>query len=154
MDVSIKPLIPDLIDDFLNFFDNIAFEDNPDWAGCYCYFHHCKGDLNDWAERMNNKADNREDSKNLILLGKLNGFLAFKKDKPIGWVNIDSKEAYLKLPIEEARNFPDDGKIASVVCFVIALTQRRKGLARNMLRFACSSLKDKGYNIVEAYPKK
>ena len=152
MDVIIKPLIPDLIDDFLNYFDNIAFADNPEWAGCYCYFHHCNVDLNMWAERK--KEENREDSKKLILSGNLNGFLAFKKDKPIGWLNIDAKEAYSKLPIEEARDFPHDGKIASVVCFVIAQFQRRKGIARKLLRFACSSLKDKGYNIIEAYPKK
>jgi len=105
-----------------------------------------------WAERK--KEENREDSKKLILSGNLNGFLAFKKDKPIGWLNIDAKEAYSKLPIEEARDFPHDGKIASVVCFVIAQFQRRKGIARKLLRFACSSLKDKGYNIIEAYPKK
>ena len=152
MDLVIKPLAPDLLDDFLYYFDDIAFADNPEWAGCYCYFHHCEGDLTVWAERT--KEENRNASKELILSGKLNGFLAYKKDKPIGWLNIDAKESYKKLPIEEAQDYPHDGKIASIVCFVIAPTQRRKGLARKLLKFAYSSLKDKGYTMIEAYPKK
>ena len=40
MEIKIKSLEPELIDDFLYFFDNVAFTDNPDWSVCYCHFHH------------------------------------------------------------------------------------------------------------------
>ena len=43
MSVIIKSLGPELTDDFLYFFDNLAFSDNPEWAGCYCHFYHFKG---------------------------------------------------------------------------------------------------------------
>jgi hypothetical protein len=33
----VKELTPSLRDDFLFFFDNVAFADNPDWSDCYCY---------------------------------------------------------------------------------------------------------------------
>ncbi len=152
LDINIKPLTPDLLDDFLYYFDNIAFSDNPDWSGCYCYFHHYESGLKAWSART--KEENRSSSKQLILSGKLNGFLVYKKDKPIGWLNIDLTENYVKLPIEEAKGYPQEGKVASIVCFIIAPAQRRQGIARQLLRYACSSLKIKEYDIIEAYPKK
>ena len=152
MDIIIKPLTPELLDDFLDYFDNIAFSDNPEWAGCYCYFHHYEDNVKEWSKRT--KEENRKSSKDLILSRKLNGFLAYKKDKPIGWLNIDLKENYLKLPIKEAKDYPQEGKVASIVCFIIAPDQRRQGISREILKFACSNLKDKGYNVIEAYPKK
>ncbi|MFX0180999.1 MAG: GNAT family N-acetyltransferase, partial [Candidatus Hodarchaeota archaeon] len=75
MDIIIKALQPDLIDDFLNFFDNIGFVDNPDWAGCYCQFYHVEGSRKKWAERT--KEQNRDSSKALITSGKMKGFLAY-----------------------------------------------------------------------------
>ena len=36
-DLVVKELTPSLRDDFLLFFDNVAFADNPDWGDCYCY---------------------------------------------------------------------------------------------------------------------
>ncbi len=36
----VKELMPSLRDDFLHFFDNIAFVDNPDWSDCYCSAYH------------------------------------------------------------------------------------------------------------------
>ena len=44
MNIAIKALSLDLIDDFLYFFDEIAFTDNPEWSGCYCVFYHHNGD--------------------------------------------------------------------------------------------------------------
>ncbi|NGX49922.1 MAG: hypothetical protein K940chlam5_01529 [Candidatus Anoxychlamydiales bacterium] len=73
----------------------------------------------------------------MTLSRKLNGFLN-----------------YMKLPIEEAKDYPKEGKIVSVECFIIAPDQRRQGIARDILRFACSILKEKRYDIIETYPKK
>jgi ribosomal protein S18 acetylase RimI-like enzyme len=39
MSVEIKALTPELVEDYLAFFDSVAFADNPDWSGCYCYFY-------------------------------------------------------------------------------------------------------------------
>ena len=40
MAIAIQPLTKDLLPDWLDFFDNIAFADNPEWADCYCYICH------------------------------------------------------------------------------------------------------------------
>jgi ribosomal protein S18 acetylase RimI-like enzyme len=151
MKVTIKKLIPELVDDFLYYFDKIGFSNNPNWSGCYCYFHHCPGTAQDWMKRS--KEQNRKDSKQLILTGKLNGFLAYDDTTPIGWINVDLKENYLKLPVDREIDVLKDGKIASIVCFLIAPAYRRKGIARKLLQESLKHLKNNGIKWVESYPR-
>jgi hypothetical protein len=43
--VQVQPVSPELLPDFLAFFDGEAFADNPKWGFCYCqfsYFDHAK----------------------------------------------------------------------------------------------------------------
>ena len=40
MEITIKPLSSDPIADYLSFFYEKHFTDNPDWSKCYCYFCH------------------------------------------------------------------------------------------------------------------
>src|SRR3989442_7033571 len=56
-DLTVKELTPSLRDDFLLFFDNVAFADNPDWSDCYCYAYH-------FSDR--GKAENRRAASNQI----------------------------------------------------------------------------------------
>ena len=44
-------LTPELLDDFLNFFDHDAFADNPVWFGCYCMYYHFMGTVEEWDKR-------------------------------------------------------------------------------------------------------
>jgi len=36
-ELVVKELTPSLRDDFLHFFDNVAFADNPEWSDCYWF---------------------------------------------------------------------------------------------------------------------
>ena len=81
MDVKIKPLAPDLLDDFLHFFDNIAFSDNPEWKGCYCHFYHFAGDMEQWEKAT--KEQNRNSTITLIKEKKMKGLLAFVNNEPV-----------------------------------------------------------------------
>jgi ribosomal protein S18 acetylase RimI-like enzyme len=148
LDIQIKALSPELLDDFLSYFDNIAFSDNPEWAGCYCQFYHFKGTSEEFSKRT--AKDNRESSKKLILSGKMNGLMAYHDDKPVGWCNVNSKENYAIIPFKEE----SQEKIASIICFIIAPSYRKHGLARKLLRYACSSSQDKEYDLIEVYPRK
>lgn len=151
-DLIIKPLKPDLIKDFLNFFDNIAFSDNPKWAGCYCHFYHFPGNMEQWREAT--KDQNRNATKTLIKNKIMNGFLAFVNNEPVGWCNVNSKDNYEKVPIDNESEDTIKGKIASVVCFLIAPGYRKKGVARKLLTHATKTLKEKGFTWIEAYPRK
>ena len=87
MDIIIKNLTPDSLEDFLNFFDNIAFSDNPDWAGCYCHFYHFPGTMEQWGEVT--KERNRNATIDLIKEKRMAGLLAFVNKKPVGWCNFN-----------------------------------------------------------------
>jgi ribosomal protein S18 acetylase RimI-like enzyme len=148
LDIIIKPLTPDLVDDFLFYFDKVAFSDNLDWATCYCHFYHFNGTNEQFFKRT--AKENRKSSMELILSGKMNGFLAFHNGKPIGWCNVNSKDIFAKIPYEEE----SDDKIISLICFIIAPSYRKKGVAGKLLRYAYSDSKGKGYDLFEVYPRK
>jgi len=50
-DVRIQEFSPALLDDYLRFFDNDAFVDNPRGASCYCFFNHAPHESEDWDQR-------------------------------------------------------------------------------------------------------
>jgi ribosomal protein S18 acetylase RimI-like enzyme len=150
MDLNIKPLKTDLLDDFLYFFDEKAFIDNPNWAMCYCYFYHFAGSRRKWSKRT--LEQNRESSIALINSGRMRGFLAYDNTIPVGWCNANSKENYSYIPFEE--NLNDQIKIASIVCFLIDPSYRKKGIARMLLQEVCQHYKKKEFDFIESYPVK
>ncbi|MFX1329529.1 MAG: GNAT family N-acetyltransferase [Promethearchaeota archaeon] len=153
MNVIIKPLSPDLLDDFLNYFDNIAFSDNPGWSKCYCHFYHFNGTNQEFAKRT--AEENRNASKDLILSGKMNGFIAYLDNKPVGWCNVNLKENFAKIPFKYKGDTLDSNKkIASIICFIIAPKHRKQGIARKLLKFAISYMKNNDYDLIEVYPSK
>ena len=151
MNIVIKQLNPELIDDFLHYFDDVAFTDNPEWSRCYCLFHHFPGSIKNWMKRT--AEENRADSANLVLSGVINGFLAYHEEKPIGWINVDFKRSYLRVPYKKDVKPIKDKNIASIVCILIAPSYRKKGVAKQLLHETLIKLKEKGIKWVEAYPR-
>ena len=152
MSITIKPLQPELIEDFLNFFDNVAFTDNPDWDKCYCHFYHFNGTGKKFQKTT--AEQNRNASRQLILSRDMYGYLVYKDEKPIGWCNANMKEKFSKLMLGKKIVKSSGGKTASIVCFIIAPGNRKQGIARQLLKTACSDYSSKNYDIIEAYPRK
>ncbi len=152
MEIKIKSLEPELIDDFFYFFDNVAFTDNPGWSVCYCHFHHFNGTVKEWSRRTGE--ENRNASKQLILSGKMNGYLAYLDNHPVGWCKADLKDDLPMLLQNKELDIHFDGKLGAVVCFIIAYDYRRQGIAGKLLQYVCSDFKDKDYDCIEAYPRK
>lgn len=150
MDIEIKKLSPELINDYLYFFDNLAFTDNPHWASCYCCFYHanCIGD--EWKKRTTQQ--NREMAVELISKDQMHGFLAYSEDKPVAWCHADTRSHLAQL--NDLCNEEDKlYKVGSIVCFIVKPECRKKGIARKLLKHAISDFKDNNHNIIEAYPK-
>src|SRR5205807_560936 len=82
----VKELTPSLRDDFLHFFDNIAFADNPDWSDCYCSAYHFTNNKG--------KAESRREASSLVEEDRMHGFLAYAEAYPV------------KKPESDAYNFP------------------------------------------------
>src|SRR5688500_9646233 len=84
-DDVIRELTPELLGDYLSFFDNDAFADNPKWASCYCRCYHFPHHLKSWKEQT--AAENRAAVCDLIGQRQMRGYLAYSGGKPVAWCN-------------------------------------------------------------------
>jgi ribosomal protein S18 acetylase RimI-like enzyme len=149
MDIEIRPLSPALLKEYLFFFDNMIFTDNPDWSKCYCYSFHFTGPSTEWTEENNRSAVSR-----LITLEQMRGFLAYDGSQPVGWCNANDRNNYARLI--ELYDLVDNSadRAASIVCFVVSPGYRKKGIASALLERTCSDYSSLGYDYLEAYPGK
>ncbi|NNC95692.1 MAG: GNAT family N-acetyltransferase [Chitinophagales bacterium] len=149
MSIEIRALTKDLKDDYLFFFDNIIFNENPDRSKCYCYDYHFTGDVETCTREASRSA-----VIDLINEGKLTGYLAYYNDKPIGWCNVNNRMNYQRLLKDyDYIDNPAD-KVCSIVCFLIHPDHRRQGIAQKILNKIIKDYSFKEYDYFEAYPKK
>jgi ribosomal protein S18 acetylase RimI-like enzyme len=90
----------------------------------------------------------------LIQKGKMRGYLAYLDGEPIGWCNANDKVNYPRLVSNKDLWDGKEEKICSIVCFIIAPEHRRKGIASQILDVICRDFSKRGYEYVEAYPRK
>lgn len=146
----VKDLTPELADDFLSFFDTVAFQDNPRWSSCYCMEEHVSPE--DWNRRT--AEVNRRDQEARIRNGDTRGVLAYVDGRPVGWCNAGPLTAMVGLDRFPTFKTEDAERVGSIVCFVIAPQYRRHGIARLLLDAACDLLERQGFAVAEAYPTK
>lgn len=75
MSITLKRLTPELCEDFLSYFDNVAFSDHEDWAFCYCL--ECHLDRETQENTAKNKPLRRKMAKNFVNTGVMQGYLAY-----------------------------------------------------------------------------
>ena len=146
--VIVRKLTPDLLPAYLDFFDRLAFHDNPEWSKCYCncfYADHCKKPWNDWTA-----GENRQSVAERIQAGQMWGHLAFAEDQAVGWCGAGPKDA---IPIFNADAHEDREHIGAITCFVVAQAFRGKGIARQLLRSVLQDFAAMKLEIAEAYPR-
>jgi GNAT superfamily N-acetyltransferase len=152
MRTEIKPLSRETLADFLRFFDDVGFTDNPDWSACYCCFYHLDPAKGPFEKRT--REENRTAAREMIQSGRMKGLLAYRDGGPVGWCNINAKSAYSLLATDPLLADSDVEKTNSIVCVLVAPGFRRQGIARQLLDRACSASRDEGLSILEAYPRK
>ena len=144
-ELVVKELTPSLKDDFLHFFDSVAFADNPDWSDCYCSAYH-------FANK--GKDESRRQASSLIEEDRIHGFLAYDNGEPVGWCNAAPRGSYPGIQWLMGPG-PDKGeRVGSIVCFVVAATHRNQRVATHLLNAACKKFSEKGLEFAEAYPVK
>ena len=134
--ISIRRLSPDLLDDFLAFFDDEAFADNPKWGSCYCQFLYVDHSKVDWKART--ASENRGAACGGISASRMQGFLAYRSGRVVGWCNAaprDMMDAFADEPDAESN------QIGEITCFVAAKPHRRSGVATALLEAAYEGLK-------------
>jgi GNAT superfamily N-acetyltransferase len=144
---DIRRLSPELLPDFLAFFDGDAFVDNPKWGFCFCQFLYVDHTKVDWNKRS--AQVNRAAACERIATDRMQGYLAYRNGKPVGWCN-----AAPRLMLDALADEPDVDaeRIGQITCFVIAQPHRRSGVATALLHAACAGLKAQGLTIAAASP--
>ncbi|MBE6562002.1 MAG: GNAT family N-acetyltransferase [Ruminococcaceae bacterium] len=154
MSITILPLTPARIQDYLDFFDNRAFTDGNPNGPCYCT------SPNQDAETIRQmvsefktngvKATIRRYAVKMLHENKIHGYLAFDGDISIGWCNAADMESYSGFVPDFARK-KACGKTVSIVCFEIAPGYRGRGIASMLIDRVCADAKANGYTAVEGY---
>ncbi len=124
-ELVVKELTPSLKDDFLLFFDSVAFADNPDWSDCYCSAYH-------FANK--GKTESRREASSLIEEDRMHGLLAYDNGKPVGWCNAAPRSSYPGVQWLMGPGPDQAERIGSIVC--------------------CRKFSQKGLEFAEAYPVK
>ena len=148
-DIVVRPLTHDLLDDWLAFFDHDGFADNPDWFGCYCQWFHAS-DASDWEART--VEQNRAASIEMIQARRMHGYLAYVGGRPVGWCQAAPRSQLPRIADDPNLAVDDTETVGSIVCFLIAASARRRGVANALLKAACAGFREQGFLIAEAYP--
>ena len=158
MEVEIKKLSLELLDDFMSAFDNPNFFINKEFSfGCYCTWYN-------WTDELENERKKCDDNSKqyfkrnlairLIEKGKMNGFLAYSSGSVVGWCNAGLKQNYERLCNES--EWLSDSKVCesilAIVCYVVHPNMQRKGIATSLLKAVCQDAYENGYDYIEAYP--
>lgn len=156
MNIIIKPLVKELNDAYLDFFDNRAFSDGNPNGPCYCTSANQTQEefqimVNEF-ECSGIKHTLRKYAAKMLEEGRIHGYLAFDGNIAIGWCNASDTENYTGLIPDFARKNAC-GKTLSIVCFEIAPEYRGRGIASMFIEHVCKDAQKAGYDVVEGYAK-
>jgi ribosomal protein S18 acetylase RimI-like enzyme len=146
--VEIHPLAPERLADFLAFFDGEAFSDNPAWSSCYCQCFYEDHSKVHWPGRT--AAENRECAVQRIAQGRMQGLLAYREGKVVGWCNAAPRKLLHALDDEPVA---DPERVGTILCFLVAPSARGRGVATALLGAACQQLREQGLATAEANPR-
>ncbi len=154
MNIEIRALSFELLGDYMDFFDNIAFRDHQEWSGCYCVHFHWDSTLETELTSSGAEKNGRDYAIKFIRDGIIQGYLAYLNDTVVGWCNANDKTGFRNLV--ERKDLWDgadhEAKAKAVVCFLIAPNMRGKGIATQLLDRVCRDAAEDGYEYIEAYP--
>ena len=162
-------MLPELAEDYFDFFDNRAFSDNSPYYPCYCNTFNMSAECirSEIIEQVNAngggtegwKRSLRKSAQSMVEQGKIQGYLAYDNEISVGWCNANDKKSYYRfgefnlheLVSDEVKDSSTE-RVKSVVCFEIAPEYRGRGLATALLQRVCEDALKDGYKYVEAYP--
>ena len=100
------------------------------------------------------KEHNRRRIRELVRERRAHGVLVYQGEEPVGWCaygrkedfpRIDRGRFYRKLP-------PPPENLWRIVCFVVAVGHRRRGVAKSALKHVLRTIRIRGGGVVEGYP--
>jgi len=117
-------------------------------GGCWCMWWRLTGREFDAQKGEGN----RRAMKAIVDSTHVPGILAYHEGHPVGWCSVAPREELPRLERSRILKPVDNEPVWSVVCFFIAKSYRRRGVARRLLKAALDYVRDCGGRIVEGYP--
>ena len=143
--LEIHPLTPDRWDDLVTLFDRPG-----DPKGCWCMFYRVRS--RDF-ERLWGKGA-RTAFRGVVSDGPPPGLLAYRDGVPVGWCAVAPREAYPRVLNSRVLRPTDDAPPCwAIVCFYVLRSERRGGVAAELLEAAVAFAAEHGAEAVEGYPK-
>ncbi len=160
MNIEIQRLSPELIEDYLHFFDITPHSEKPDRNECRCYcVWWCGENQNNeiFEKYLETKEKRREYARSKIIESKIQGYLAFCDRQVVGWCNANVKsECYdcfcWRNFMGEVHREDTADKIKAIFCFAVSPEFRGKGVASKLHERVCQDAKADGFTCIEAYP--
>lgn len=143
MELQLKRLEVETLDDFLGYFDHRAFLRDGDWAGCYCQAYLNPPGTNE--ENVFGPGKARQAACDRVNTGRMDGYLTYANDKVVGWCAAGNSKLYELLP-------GADETLARIICFNVDPDLRNQGIASKMLDLVIADLDARGFAAAEAAP--
>ncbi len=150
LQVTVRELKPELLNDYLHFFDKEAFTDFPEWSGCYCGFYETPGD--EWDPSAEAGPAHRSAKAGRILAGKAHGLLAYADGKVVGWCNAQRRTDFTNMRRYSVAIDDPAEPVGSIMCFLVAPKYRGQGVCTALLNAACDMFRSDSLGIAEGYP--
>lgn len=145
--VEVRDLTPELLDDYLKFFDKDAFTDFPEWSGCYCGFYDTAGD--DWDASAKAEPAHWAARAERIRSGKAHGLLAIADNKIVGWCNAQPRASFLNMRRYAVAVDDPSESVGSIMCFLVSPEYRGKGVGTVLLSVACDKFRRDRLEVAE-----
>jgi GNAT superfamily N-acetyltransferase len=139
--ITVVPLTADRLGDLATLFDQPG---DPKWCWCASF-------------RITHNVKSRPPAENRAVLEAATerrppGLIASRNGGAIGWVSLGPREDFVKLARLKVFAPVDDRPVWSIVCFVVARSERGQGIARDLLDAAIDYARAQGATTLEAYP--
>ena len=143
MQLSFKPLIPKLWDDF-----ETLFGERGACGGCWCMlwrlprkqFESQKGEVNRLSMQV------------IVHSGEVPGILAYNNKQAVGWCAVGPRSSYPALERSRILKPVDEQPCWSIACLFIHKAFRKQGISTALLDYASDYARSQGATIIEGYP--
>lgn len=146
-DLDVLPLTRDRLPDLA-----ALFGQGGDPKRCWCSFFRLRNADVRMATPEANRAVLEEAVDVTTTKSRAPGLIAYRDGEPVGWVSVGPRDDYARLQHSRVLAPIDDRPVWSIVCFVVARSARRQGVARALLDAAIEYAAQHGATLLEAYP--
>jgi len=123
---------------------------DPKW--CWCSFFRLRNVDFKGATATSNRSVLERAVTTTAADGRAPGLVAYRDGEAIGWVSLGPRDDYARLQNSRVLAPIDEKPVWSIVCFVVARSARKQGVANALLEAAVAYAREHGATLLEGYP--